>query len=69
MSLSHHNEQVGVSAREHWDVHGDVQGVRLIQTHPKVPLSAQQEQNEDADVHESDTRCRRRKGSIICENL
>lgn len=43
-----------MSPREHRDVHGHVDGVGLIQAHAKVPLAAQQQQNEHADVHESD---------------
>lgn len=55
---SHHNQQVGVGAREHGDVHGHVDGVGLIQAHAEVPLPAQQQQNEHADVHESNAGCR-----------
>lgn len=43
-----------MSPREHRDVHGYMDGVGLIQAHAEVPLAAQQQQNEHADVHESD---------------
>lgn len=56
-SPPHHNQQVGVGSREHGDVHGHVDGVGLIQAHAEVPLPTQQQQNEHADVHESNTGC------------
>ena len=59
LTTTHHYKQVSVSACEHWDVHGHVDGVGLIQAHAKVSLPAQQQQNEHADVHESDTGCSR----------
>lgn len=45
--------------REHGDVHGHVDGVGLVQAHAEVPLAAQQQQDEHADVHESDAGCGR----------
>lgn len=48
-----------MSPREHRDVHGHVDGVGLVETHAEVPLAAEQQQDEHADVHESDTGCRR----------
>lgn len=46
-----------MSPCEHWDVHGHMDGVGLIQAHAEVSLPAQQQQNEHTDVHESDTGC------------
>lgn len=46
-----------MSPREHRDVHGHVDRVGLIQAHPKVPLPAEQQQNEYTDVHESHAGC------------
>lgn len=53
----YHDEQVGVRPCENWDVHWHAESVRLVETHSKVPLSAQQQENEDADVHQADTSC------------
>lgn len=55
---SYHDEQVGVGSRENRNVHRDAQGERFVQTDPEVSLSAQQQQDEHADVHEADTSCR-----------
>lgn len=55
---SYHNEKVGVGSRENRNVHGDAQSVRLVETDTKVPLAAQQQQDEDADVHEAHASCR-----------
>lgn len=46
-----------MSPREHRDVHRHVDGIGLIQAHSEVSLSTQQQQDEDPDVHESDTCC------------
>lgn len=48
-----------MSPCEHWDVHGHVDGVGLVEAHAEVPLPAQQQQDEHADVHESDAGWRR----------
>lgn len=42
---------------EHWDIHGYMDGVGLVQTYAKVSLSTQQEQDEHANVHESNAGC------------
>lgn len=55
--MSHHYKQVSMSPCEHWDVHWHMDGVGLIQAHTKVPLPAQQQQNEHTNVHESNTGC------------
>lgn len=59
--LSHHYKQVSVRPCEHRDVHRHVDGVGLVQAHTKVSLPAQQQQNEHADVHESNAGCIRGK--------
>lgn len=46
-----------MSPCEHRDVHRHMDGVGLVQAHAKVSLPAQQQQNEHANVHESDTGC------------
>lgn len=46
-----------MSPCEHWDVHRHMDGVGLIQAHTKVSLPTEQQQNEHADVHESNTGC------------
>lgn len=56
---TNHDQQVSVRPGEHWDVHGHVDGVGLVEAHAKVPLPAQQQQDEDADVHESNAGWRR----------
>lgn len=48
---SHHYQQVSMSPCKHGDVHGNMERVGFIQTHSKVSLPAQQQQNEHADVH------------------
>lgn len=53
----YHDEQVGVRPCENRDVHRNAERVRLVETHPKVPLSAQQQEDEDTDVHQADTSC------------
>lgn len=55
---SHHYEQVGVGSCEHRNVHGHTESVRLVQTDAKVSFSAQQQQDEDTDVHEAEPSCR-----------
>lgn len=55
---SYHDEQVGVGSCENGNVHRDAQGERFVQTDAEVSLSAQQQQDEHADVHEADTSCR-----------
>lgn len=46
-----------MSPCEHWDVHRHMDGVGLIQTHAKVSLPTQQQQNEHTNVHQSNTGC------------
>lgn len=43
--------------REDWNVHWNAESVRLVESHAEVPLSAQQQEDEDADVHEADASC------------
>lgn len=54
----YHNEQVGVRPCENWDVHWNAESVRFVETHPKVPLPTQQQENKDADVHQAHTSCK-----------
>lgn len=54
---THHYKQISVRPCEHWDVHRHMDRVGLIQAHAKVSLPTQEQQNEDADVHESNTGC------------
>ena len=56
--MSYNNEQVCVGPCEDRDVHGDVQSEWLVQTHTEVPLPAQKQQDEHADVHEAHTSCK-----------
>ena len=68
---THYDEEVGVRACEDGDVHRDAHRVRLVESHPEVPLSAEQQEDEDSDVHQADTRCkphrrrRRRYNNVI----
>lgn len=55
VSESHHYQQIRVSPGKHTDVHGHAHSVRLIETHAEIPLAAQQQQDEHADVHQTDT--------------
>lgn len=55
MSVSHHYQQIRVSPGKHADVHGHTHAVRLIETHAEVPLTAQQQEDEHADVHQTNT--------------
>lgn len=55
---SYHNQKVGVGSRENRNVHRDAQSVRLVETDTKVPLTAQQQEDEDANVHEAHASCR-----------
>lgn len=50
---------------EHRNVHGHTESVRLVQTDAKVSFSTQQQQDEDADVHEAEPGCRRTQGKCF----
>lgn len=63
---SHHDQQVSVGPGEHGNVHGDAQRVRLVQTDAEVPLPAQQQQDEDADVHETHASCKQGPVVNVC---
>ena len=41
-----------MSSREDWNVDGDARRVGLVQPDAEVPLSAEQQQDEDPDVHQ-----------------
>jgi len=43
------------------DVHGDADRVRLVETYTEVALTAQQQQDKHANVHQPNTRCRKYK--------
>ena len=45
--VEYDNEEIGVISREYWNVHRNANCVRLIQTHAKVPFSAQKEKDKD----------------------
>lgn len=49
---------------EHGDVHGDPQRVRLVQANAEVPLPAQQQEDEHADVHEAQASCGHKQWSL-----
>ena len=68
MTFSHHDEQVGVRPGEHGDVHGHSQRVRFVQADAEVSLSAEQQQDEHADVHEADTSCTHTHKQMIFNN-
>ena len=51
--MEHNDEKVSVGAAEDRDVHGDGGRVRLVEPHPEVPLPAQQEEDEDPNVHQA----------------
>lgn len=42
---------------KHWDVHRYVDRVGLVETHAKVPLSTQQQQDKHTDVYQAHTSC------------
>lgn len=54
----YHDEEVGVGSREDRDVHRNTQDVGFVEPNAKVPFSAQQQEDEDADVHEAEASCR-----------
>lgn len=57
-----------MGSREDGNVHRNTQNVRFVEPNAKVPLSAQQQEDEDADVHEADTSCRlTRRFEGVCE--
>ena len=49
------DHQISMCAGKHRYVHGHSVGVRLIQSHAKVSLPAEQQKNEDSDVHQTDS--------------
>lgn len=51
---THNDEQIGMRPCENGDVHGNPDGVGLVQSHPKVPFSTQKQKDEHPDVHEAD---------------
>ena len=53
-----------MGAGEDGDVHWDADGVGLVQAHAEVTLATQQQQDEDADVHQADTRCKHHAQAI-----
>lgn len=53
---------------EHRNVHGHTESVRLVQTDAEVSFSTQQQQDEDADVHEAEPGCRRTQGKCFVFN-
>lgn len=42
---------------EDWNIHGYRGGVWLVETHPKVSLSTQQQQDEHSYVHQAHSSC------------
>lgn len=56
-SQTDQDQQVGVVPCENGNVHWNTEGVGFIQTNAEVPLSAQQQEDEDADVHEAHAGC------------
>ncbi len=60
--VKHDDQEVGVRAREHRDVHGDGGRVGFVQPDAKVPLAAEEEQDEDSDVDESNS-------TLICPGV
>ena len=46
--MKYNDEEVSVGATEDRDVHGDGGRVRLVESHTEVPLSAEQEEDEDS---------------------
>lgn len=53
----YHDEEVGVGSREDGNVHRNTQNVGFVEPDAKIPLSAQQQEDEDADVHEAHASC------------
>ena len=47
-------QKIGVSSRKNWNVDRDARRVRFVQPDTKISLPAEQEEDEDPDVHQSD---------------
>ena len=57
--MTYYDEEVCVRACEYWNVHGNPDAVWFVETDPKVPLSTQQEEDEDTNVHQTNTGCKK----------
>ncbi len=55
---SYHNEQVSMCSCENRSVHWDSEAERFVETNTEVSFPTQQQQDENADVHEANTSCR-----------
>lgn len=66
---TYNDEEVGVRSREDRDVHGNSHRVGFVETNSEVALSAQQKQDEDADVHEADAGCKKRHDTVHEDTL
>jgi hypothetical protein len=47
-------EKVGMGSGEHGNVHRHRGGVGFVESHAKVSLAGEKQEDEDADVHETD---------------
>lgn len=54
--------------RENRNVHWNAENVWLVESHAEVPLSTQQQEDEDADVHEAHESCARTH-TVCCVKL
>ncbi len=54
-----------MSASEDWDVHGNPDSVGFVESHTKVPLSTQQQQDEHSYVHQTYPCCKYKASSIV----
>lgn len=57
------HQQIRMRACKHRNVHRHGGRVRFVQAHAKVPFARQQQENENANMHEADTRYAIKKGN------
>lgn len=53
---------------EDWYVHWDPDCIRFVQAHPKVALSTQKQENENSDVHQTNTSYNNRRTKLGKKN-
>lgn len=57
--LTYYDKEISMCACEYWNVHGNAYAVRLVETDTKVPFSAQEQEDEHTNVHQTNASCKK----------
>lgn len=60
-SCTHYDEQVSMCPCEDRDVHRHSYRIRLVQSHPKVTLPTEEQEDKDPNVHQAHSCCKEKK--------